>query len=93
MRYADHFDKNKIKLTTLIHKHVCYQHNYGRKQSIRKTHVSNLWTVDEFFGHKSPLASSRFRIGMSICSTLGRLNIFKVVQHAEVWTHANFLVS
>jgi len=38
-------------------------------------------------------ASSRFVIGMPTCHALGQLNIFKVVQHAEVWTHVNFMVS
>jgi hypothetical protein len=38
------------------------------------------------------LASTEFITRMSTCPALSQLSIFKVVQHAEVWTHVNFLV-
>ena len=43
---------------------------------------------------KSPsLTNYEFITRILTCSTLGQLCIFKVVQHIEVWTHVNFLVS
>jgi hypothetical protein len=38
-------------------------------------------------------ANHEFITRMPTYSVLGQLYIFKVVQHAEVWTHVNFLVS
>jgi hypothetical protein len=39
------------------------------------------------------LASSGFITVMRTCPALDQLNIFWVVQHVELWTHVNFLVS
>ena len=39
------------------------------------------------------LSSFVFIMRMLICPVLDEVCIFKVVQHAEVWTHVNFLVS
>jgi hypothetical protein len=53
------------------------------------------WKVYKFFVcDKSPShVNHEFITRMPTYSILGQLYIFKVVQHAEVWIHVNFLVS
>ena len=53
---------------------------------IRK-YISFLYATSHF------LASSRFITSMPTGSVLGQICIFKIVQHEEVWTNVNFLVS
>jgi hypothetical protein len=43
---------------------------------------------------KNPfLVSSGFIMSRLTCSALGQLCSFKVIQHAEIWTLVNFMVS
>jgi len=53
------------------------------------------WKVSKFFICHGSLsrASSGFVIGMLTCHALSQLIIFKVVQHAKVRAHVNFMVS
>jgi hypothetical protein len=39
------------------------------------------------------LSSFKFIMRMLTYPILGQVYIFKIVQHVEVWTHVNFLIS
>jgi hypothetical protein len=51
--------------------------------------------ISKFFKYHESLSHVNygFITGMLTCHALGQLSIFKLVYHAEVRTHVNFLVS